>query len=84
MFFHLLSSFQQNIRIISTKLPLSLQSIKQEEAYLNNQRPISALDSRQYLITPLLPLCQVELTITTPVFWFTSQEDLGVNHWRIT
>jgi hypothetical protein len=70
MILNLLSSFQQNIRVIPAELPSALIPTRLDSAHLNDQRPVPTLNPRQRIIATLLLHRQIELTIPTPTLLF--------------
>jgi hypothetical protein len=84
MIFDLLSSFQQNIRIVPAKLLSAVTTFAIVIAHLDDQRPIPTFNPRQRIIAPLLLHRQIELTIPTPTLLLRSQKHFGVNHGCIT
>jgi hypothetical protein len=84
MILNLLSSFQQNIRIVPAKLLSAVTTFAIVIAHLDDQRPVPTLNPGQCIITPLLFHSQVKLTIPTPTLLFRSQKHFCVDHGRIT
>jgi hypothetical protein len=84
MILDLLSSFQQDIRVISAKLPSAVTTFAIVIAHLDDQRSIPTFNPCQRIITPLFLHSQIELTIPTSTLLFRSQKHFSVNHGRVT